>query len=578
MHILNIIKNAGTQYSTESEKRTIIIINSLAFLTSMLVFILGGVFYLLVHSLLILLPLLLEGIGMLGVIVLNGLGKKDSANFSMFAIHYVAAGYWTILLGNAIPIEVVIVFLLIFLICGSFLVYKRHKARIGLLLAIALLLVATQLNTFFGFIKPIDIHPTSAYIMRLCTTGGMLTFILFVIFEFIKEITRLMDDLSKSNKVLSTNAAFLRETFHELKTPLNSIYGIAQLLDMVRKENKQAPLMQEISADLKNLSGAAQLSREIVNNVLDLKRIEAGKFFEIRMGTVHLRNCIEQCMAMNQYTGALQNVSIVLNYQLPQQFIESDEIVLIKIINNLTSNAVKFSPAGGQVVISVYREGSYIYFRVKNEGEIAPERQEKLFLPYESERNHITSGTGIGLHLTQQLVTLLEGRIRVINEDHHTIFEFFIPYRSAHPETTAEKKFEIRKDEFEGMKVLIVDDNQMNRYVIEKFVTKGGATALLCSNGQEAMEAVLAEKPDIIITDSQMPVMNGREFLLQLRAIPAFSDTPFIVISGDAFNKYSNESEELLKAGANAFFNKPFSFEDLYTEMIKHLPSKSIKA
>ncbi|MGF6930669.1 signal transduction histidine kinase/ActR/RegA family two-component response regulator [Chitinophaga sp. W2I13] len=578
MHILNIIKNAGTQYSTEPEKRTILIINSLAFLTSMLVFILGGVFYLLVHSLLILLPLLLEGIGMLAVIVLNGMGKRDSANFSMFAIHYIAAGYWTILLGNAIPIEVVIVFLLIFLICGSFLVYKRHKARIGLLLAIAVLLAVTQVNTFFGFIKPIDLHPTSAYIMRLCTTGGMITFILFVIFEFMKEIIRLMEDLSKSNKVLATNAAFLRETFHELKTPLNSIYGIAQLLDMVRKENKQAPIMEEIGPDLKNLLGAGQLSRDIVNNVLDLKRIEAGKFFEIKLGAVHLRDCIEQCMAMNQYTGALQHVRIVLNYQLPQQFIESDEIVLIKIINNLTSNAVKFSSPGGEVVISVFRDDHQICFRVKNEGEISPERQEKLFLPYESERNHITSGTGIGLHLTQQLITLLEGSIRVFSEDHYTIFEFFIPFRAAHPEAAIEKKFDISKDEFEGMKVLIVDDNEMNRYVIEKFVTRGGARALLCSNGQEALEATLAEKPDIIITDSQMPVMNGREFLLQLRAIPSFADTPFIVISGDAFNKYSNESEELLKAGANAFFNKPFSFEDLYAEMMKHLPAKSVKA
>jgi len=578
MYLLNIIKNAGTRYVTEPEKRTLIIINSLAFLTGMLVFILGGVFYLLVHSLLILLPLILEGIGMFGVIVLNGMGKRNSANLGMFALHYVAAGYWTILLGNAIPIEVVIAFLLIFLICGSFLVYRQHKIRMPLLLAIGVLLVVTQANSYFGFIKPIELSSTSAYIMRLCTTSGMLTFILFVIFEFMNEIIRLMDDLGKSNKVLSANAAFLRETFHELKTPLNSIYGIAQLLDLARNANKHVPVIQEIDMDLKNLLGAGQLSKDIVNNVLDLKRIEAGKFMDIKMGAVHLRHCIEQCMAMNQYTGVLQGVSLALDYRLPQQFIESDEIVLIKIINNLTSNAVKFSPAGGEVLISVYLDGTSLCVRVKNKGEITPERQEKLFLPYESERNHITSGTGIGLHLTKQLITLLEGSIHVISEEGHTIFEFAIPYRPAHPPTSAGKKFEIGKDEFEGLKVLVVDDNQMNQYVIEKFVRKGGATVLLSSDGKEALETALAEKPDIIITDSQMPVMNGREFLLALRAIPAFTGTPFIVISGDAFNKYSNESEELLKLGATAFFNKPFSFEELYTEMKKHLPAKSIKA
>ncbi|SEW43409.1 hybrid sensor histidine kinase/response regulator [Chitinophaga arvensicola] len=576
MHILNTIKTAGTQHSSESEKRTIIIINSLAFLTSMLVFALGGVFYLLVNSLLILLPLLLEGIGMLAVIALNGLGKKDAANFTLFALHYLAAGYWTTLLGNAIPIEVVIAFLLIFLICGSFLVYRAHKVRIVSLVAIAVLLVLIQANTYFGVIRPMDISPTSAYIMRLCTTGGMLTFILFVIIQFMKEINRLMDNLNKSNNVLAMNAAFLRETFHELKTPLNSIYGIAQLLELARKENKQVPVMEEIGPDLKNLLAASQLSKNIVNNVLDLKRIEAGKFLEIKINTLHLRNCLEECMAMNQYTGNLHGVKIRLRYDLPELHIESDELILTKIINNLTSNAVKFSPPNGQVEIHVNRSGQLLCLRVMNEGVIAPERMEKLFHAFESERNHIASGTGIGLHLTRQLITLLEGDIRVMTTDQHTIFECTVPFKAAPPQKTTEKKFELKKNEFEGLKVLIVDDNEMNQYVIRQFVSKGGAHTILKANGQEALEAALSEKPDIIITDSQMPVMSGKEFLLQLRAQPGFADTPFIVISGDAFNKYSNEAEDLLRAGAHAYFNKPFSFEDLYTEMIKHLPAKSV--
>lgn len=576
MHILNVIKYAGTQHSTASEKRTIAIINSLAFLTSMLVFALGGVFYLLVNSLLILLPLLLEGVGMLAVIALNGLGKKNSANFTLFALHYLAAGYWTTLLGNAIPIEVVIAFLLIFLICGSFLVYKAHKVRIVSLVAIVFLLVLIQANTYFGVIKPINIAPTSAYIMRLCTTGGMLTFILFVIIQFMQEINRLMDNLNKSNNILAMNAAFLRETFHELKTPLNSIYGIAQLLDLTRKENSTVPIIEEIGPDIQNLLSASQLSKNIVNNVLDLKRIEAGKFLDIKINPLDLRNCLEECIAMNQYTGNLHGVKIKLRYQLPQLYIESDEIILTKIINNLTSNAVKFSPANGQVDISVSRTGETLCLQVMNEGVIAQERIAKLFHPFESERNHITAGTGIGLHLTRQLITLLEGNIRVMTTDQHTIFECTLPFREAPAPKAAEKKFELKKNEFEGLKVLIVDDNEMNQYVIRQFVSKGGATTILKSNGQEALEAALTEKPDIIITDSQMPVMSGKEFLLQLRAQPGFADTPFIVISGDAFNKYSNEAEDLLQAGANAYFNKPFSFEDLYTEMIKHLPTKSV--
>lgn len=572
MRILNPFKESDAQNLNQLEKSPVAIINLLALITSLLVFLLGGVFFVLVHSLLILIPLLLEGFGMIAVILLNVLKKNNAANFIMFAIHYVAAGYWTTLLGNAIPIEVVVAFLFIFLCFGSFLIYKPGNVQKTCVAAIVLLLLLVYANSYFKIIRPLSIQPTAAYIMRLCTTGGMLFFIIYILYYFVKRISNLLAYLKKSNNALMSYTAFLRETFHEIKTPLNAIHGSAQLLDLA---NKKTDFNEEITPEINNLLASSTLAKDIVNNVLDLKRVEEGKFHEVKLESVDLPSCIESCIKMNQYIGDVRKIKISLNYNVLHHHIEGDKMFLTKIINNLISNAVKFSTDESCVLIDVSKIKNQLSVKVKNEGEITQEKISTLFQPYNSERNNFVEGTGIGLYLTKQLVELLGGQITVQCEAGVTIFEVTLPFKIGFKSEAKSKMYNVDQHEFMDATILIIDDNLMNQSILQNFVKKGGAKTIISNDGKEGLAAIIAAKPDVIISDAHMPVMTGKELLLQIRSMPEFSKIPFIVISGDAF-RHIDESEEMLKSGADAYFQKPLSFQDLYLEIVKHLPKKAV--
>lgn len=575
MRILNPFKDTGAQNLNQLDKSPIEIINLLALITSLLVFLLGGIFFLLVHSLLILIPLLLEGFGMLAVIWLNVLKKNNAANFTMFAIHYIAAGYWTTLLGNAIPIEVVVAFLLIFLYFGSFLIYKQGNVQKFCLAAIVLLLIFVYANSYFKVIRPLPIQPTAAYIMRVCTTGGMLVFILYILYYFVQRISDLLANLRKSNSALTSYTAFLCETFHEIKTPLNAIHGGAQLLNLAQNESKKTGLNKDITPEINNLLASSTLAKEIVNNVLDLKRVEEGKFHEVKLESVDLPSCIESCIKMNQYIGDVRKIKISLNYNVLHHHIEGDKMFLTKIINNLISNAVKFSTDESCVLIDVSKIKNQLSVKVKNEGEITQEKISTLFQPYNSERNNFVDGTGIGLYLTKQLVELLGGQITVQCEAGVTIFEVTLPFKIGFKSEAKSKMYNVDQHEFMDATILIIDDNLMNQSILQNFVKKGGAKTIISNDGKEGLAAIIAAKPDVIISDAHMPVMTGKELLLQIRSMPEFSKIPFIVISGDAF-RHIDESEEMLKSGADAYFQKPLSFQDLYLEIVKHLPKKAV--
>ncbi|ATL49195.1 hypothetical protein COR50_19560 [Chitinophaga caeni] len=570
------ICNSGTENLEPRRRRPVQYINALSFLTSTLVFSLGAVFFFLVNSLLILIPLMLEGFGMLGVIAFNSKKRYNMANFTMFAIHYVAAGYWTTLLGNAIPIEVVVAFLLIFLTCGSFLVYTEKKVRIYSIIAIVLLLAFIQVNAYFKFIVPIPLSTNAAFIMRLCTTGGMLVFILFVMFAFVKEIELLLGSLKKSNKTLAAHAAFLRETFHELKTPLNSIYGIAQLMQMNLKEPGSNKVTDEQEQEVTNLLAASRLSKDIIDNVLDMKRIEAGKFYDIKKDNIHIRQCIEQCITLNKYIAQMRGISIQFDYKLPGDCISCDEILFKKILNNLISNAVKFAVSPSTVEVTAWAHNSEMYCSVKNLGEIESDKMKSLFEVFASERNTLVEGTGVGLYLVKQLVELLGGQIDVYCKDGATTFSFNMPieYSTDMPQQVP-SSLPNQLPSFDGKKVLVIDDNLMNQQILVRFLQKLGITTQVCRNGKEALVLAVELKPDIIISDMHMPVMDGKEFLVHAKTTPAIAQIPVVIISGDAFNNYNvNEATTLMSLGACAYLGKPLSFSELFTVISTHLPEK----
>lgn len=570
---------AGTEgIESSTNIRPIFIINTLAILTTILVLSIGGFLFYLTKSYFILTGVLVESSCLIGVVVLNKKKKHFAANISTLLIHCVFALYFGAVLGNAMPVELITAFLLTFLIGSSFLVYKEKKIRVITVITTLLLFLAISANNYFKLVAPIYMLPANESVIRMgCWIGMiilMLSMTLLIIRQngaYVKENTELLKALEQANAAKST---FLRETSHEIRTPLNAVFGISQLLYSRRNQMDDPATAKGMVQEINYLYAASYLSREIINNVLDLAKIEAGKFDEVKTESINLRNRLEESIVMNRYVAGTRGIKIHLEFdnKLPP-FIVTDKIFLTKIINNLTSNAVKFGVQDTTVEIKIVRKEGQILFSIRNTGLISGEKVKIIFDPFESERNSSFEGTGIGLHITKHLVELLGGSITVESNGGYTTFSFNLPLKEGTDDTPEAIPARFAKGELAGYRILIIEDNPLSRYVLNKFVLDLGAEPILAEDGEVGLTLLQSEKPHLVISDSHLPKLQGKEIVAFIRSLKDYKHLPVIIISGDAFNE---AKEELLAAGANDFIIKPVSFTDLYASISKFLPVKIV--
>ncbi|MBO9154309.1 response regulator [Chitinophaga sp. GCM10012297] len=571
--LIQSLLNAGTAQIEDSRvRRSIVIINTLSLLTAVMVALVTAFLYWYTRSLLILIPSLLEICCFAGVIMLNYYHRHNAASVATLLIHCCFGIYFGSVLGNAMPIELITAFLFTFLIGASFLVFKNLKVRLISLACAIFLIVAVQLNDYFNIVQPMYVVPALVPVLKMGCWGGMLILMAYVTFfiirqndMFLKENQQLLSALKEAN---AAKSKFLRETSHEIRTPLNAVFGIAQLLHG-RKHQIDDPELQQ---DINYLYAAGFLSREIVNNVLDMAKIEAGKYSEPVMEAVSLKENAESCVALNRYVAATRRVRIQLaiDPSIPE-YIRTDHIFLSKIINNLLSNAVKFSTPGAGVEVRFRQWQQQLYCSVKNEGHLRAEQLDKVFQPFEAERNGQVEGTGLGLQITRHLVQLLGGEIVAENQGEQIQFEFRIPLQAATALTSEAGGPAVEKGEFNGYKVLVIEDDLFSGHVIRKFLSEAGADTLLADSGEEGLELLEAYHPDLLITDSHLPGIQGREVLARLRGMPSFRHLPVIIASGDAFTE---AREEMIRAGANDYLVKPFLYADLHKLLEKYLPAR----
>lgn len=544
-------KMAGVDGSRSAwEEYHVTIINSLSFIMGFLVLALGLVFSYAKPVVWVVVPVLVEVLGFFAVIALNWRKLYFAANLTMYVLHMVAAIYWSALMGEAIPLEILVVFLVILLICGPFFLYKDKRVRLICVTVTILLLLVLQINYVFKIYPPVTFNISTTYFLRLFTTIGILLFILMVISEYVKE----------NERINRAKSVFIRESYHELRTPLNAVFGIAQIL---QSRVHQFPV--EDREDINNLYIATYNARNIIDNVLDHSKIEAGRFTEINRETFNLHKCLEHCIAINNYIANFRNVNIKLIHspQLPL-FINSDPIILLKIINNIVSNAAKFALADTIVEVHVQEENEKLCFTVENQGMISQEKAQRIFEPFNSERNNFSEGTGLGLPITRHLITLLGGQITLnVDETRQTTtFSFFIPLDNAcRPPVNAVTAPGGQQEEMSVLKMLIIDDDYINRSIMRRFVTRMNGIPAVCDNVDSAITSILEDRPDVIISDLHMGEKGGIELLLQLQQMEGYQHIPVIIISGDAF---SETRDKVLQAGAAAFICKPFLFRDVH--------------
>ena len=360
---------------------------------------------------------------------------------------------------------------------------------------------------------------------------------------------------------------FLANMSHEIRTPLNAIVGFSEImLGEIKSEEVPAEFMQY----LENISTSGKNLSELINNILDLSKIEAGKF-NLLVGPVSVEAVSKSVYQINRIKAMEKNVQFKYesNGQVPAQ-IETDRTLLNQVLMNLVSNAIKFTDEEKEVILrlTVEKDNKVMRFEVIDQGiGILPERQASIFEPFEQADNTITrkyGGTGLGLSITQKLVNVLGGEISLQSTvGEGSTFTVTLPYQESttpanntDPTLLGDKSDNFSSDNV----VLLVEDNRVNQLVVTALFKRLGLSLHVANNGREGIEKVATLQPDLVLMDIHMPEMDGLEATRRLREDPAYQHLPIIAMSADAFAEQQLEAKA---AGMNDYTTKPIEFEKL---------------
>ncbi|RCJ38400.1 hybrid sensor histidine kinase/response regulator [Nostoc minutum NIES-26] len=403
----------------------------------------------------------------------------------------------------------------------------------------------------------------------------------------IVERKRIEQELRQAEEVAKNSSEakseFLANMSHELRTPLNGILGYTQILQrteaLTEKGRKGVGVIYQCGSHLLTL----------INDVLDLSKIEARKL-ELHCVDFYLPAFIDSVIEICRIRAEQKVIAfhVQLDPDLPTG-IHADEKRLRQVLINLLSNAIKFTHQGSVTfkvkVISQelnnHEKMTYkIRFEVIDTGTgITPEQVEKIFLPFEQVGNQKrqTEGTGLGLAISQQIVLLMGGQIQVQSEfGNGSTFWFEVQLSESKEWAKVSRVVEqgtIIGYEGPRRTILIADDKWENRSVIVNLLEPVGFTVVEASQGKEGWEQALAHKPDLIITDLVMPILDGFGFITRLRQSSPFKEISIIASSASVF---ATDQYKSIDVGADAFLPKPVEAETLLELLRQFLQLKWI--
>jgi len=354
-------------------------------------------------------------------------------------------------------------------------------------------------------------------------------------------------------------SAFLANMSHELRTPLNGILGYAQIF----QRDKSLTPKQHEGIDIIQRSGEYLLT--LINDILDLSKIEAGKI-ELNPTEVNFSEFIRGIIALFQLHA--QQKRIMFLYEpwssLPLG-IYADEKRLRQVLINLLGNAIKFTEKGG-VSLKIGRESDGIRFQIEDTGiGIAPAELDQIFLPFQQAgtARYKAEGTGLGLSITKKLVEMMGGELHVASTlGQGSKFWMTLVLPEIAGLVKPQKEHELMITGFQGPSrtILVVDDRAENRSVLVNLLTPFGFTVIEAHNGQDGVNKTRELRPDLILMDLVMPVMDGFEATRRIRELTELSEVRIIVASASVFEYHQQES---IVSGCNAFIAKPFRTEVL---------------
>lgn len=395
-------------------------------------------------------------------------------------------------------------------------------------------------------------------------------FIYQAVVRDISERKKIEQNLTKSKEFAEDAAKaktnFLSTMSHEIRTPLNGVIG---MINIILDENPKS----EIREDLETIKYSADNLLHIVNEVLDYNKLESGKII-LEKKHFSLKTLCESILKIHRPMASEKNLKLILEFdtKIPELVI-GDEYRNTQILNNLLSNALKFTESG-EVSLALRlkqkkEDSCIIEFKVMDTGiGIDKNKQREIFKDFtqaESDHTRKYGGTGLGLAITKRLVEIQNGKIDVNSRNGKGSSFIYTIYFKLRPETIMDvsaNSNQKTQDGFNNQRVLLVEDNQVNIIVTKKFLEKWGLKVDVAVNGLEAVNRVRAIKYDLILMDLHMPLMDGFEATKKIREFN--KDTPIIGLSADVMT----ESVISLQAiGMNDFVTKPFRPNDFFNKL-----------
>ena len=373
--------------------------------------------------------------------------------------------------------------------------------------------------------------------------------------------------LQSAERASKAKTDFLANMSHDIRTPMNAIIGITTLM----KNELHQP--EKLAEHLDKLESSGRLLLGIINDILDMSRIESGKT-TLSIEKMNLPQQISQLDGMIRQQANQHGQTFTVETHLQHENVLADTNRLNQVLMNILSNAVKYTPTGGHIrfeVDELPRNEHYARYRfiVQDDGiGMSEDYQKTLFDPFTREERSGTNrvqGTGLGMAITKSIVDLMGGSIGVESATgkgtrFEVVLEFPIDAEADHAQQVQALPEEAEETSpLSGMRFLCAEDNAINAEILEMLLEAKGASCTICSNGQEIVDAFASVKPgdyDMILMDVQMPVMDGLEATRRIRSgeNPLGRIIPILAMTANAFLEDMQKSRE---AGMDEHLSKP---------------------
>jgi signal transduction histidine kinase/CheY-like chemotaxis protein/HPt (histidine-containing phosphotransfer) domain-containing protein len=490
---------------------------------------------------------------------------------SIFIVPYSASIRLTSLLAGSMTV--------VFFATGVRALMVGVRAARFFMLAWAVYLLSIQVRIMLGF----GWVPSNFFTLYSPQIGGALevTLLALALADRItlerQEKERLGRERAVAQAATAAKSEFLARMSHEIRTPINAVTGFTDLALRAADEPQRLDYLRQIRS-------ASRALLTIINDILDMSRVEAGKL-ALSLQDFRLQPLLDRVCDMFAPQATEKGVALAVEVDpdVPPA-LRGDPVRLEQVLVNLVANALKFTDAG-RVAVHVSLQSTtpadaVLRFEVTDTGiGVSAEQQARLFEPFSQADESITrryGGTGLGLAICRQLVELMGGSIGVTSAPGRgSLFHFTVrlgrvaaPAPDTQPDDSALPRFP-------GARVLVVEDNALNQRLAREVLVDLGAQVTLAATGVEAVAAVTRERFDAILMDVQMPEMDGLEATRRIRALPHGAGIPVVAMTAHAL---AGSREQCLAAGMTDFIGKPITVRGIATTLARYIAATAAAA